>query len=54
MKTVSNYMREMGIKACYIKHWTKTTISKNVTADLKICLKENSIQTGQMLSGVQI
>ena len=28
MKTVSNYMREMGIKACYIKPWTKTTISK--------------------------
>ena len=27
MKTVSNYMREMGIKACYIKHWTKTTLT---------------------------
>ena len=39
MKTVSNYMREMGIKACYIKHWTKTTISKNFTADLKNLLK---------------
>ena len=32
-------MREMGIKACYIKHWTKTTISKNFTADLKNLLK---------------
>ena len=39
MKTVSNYMREMGIKAYYIKHWTKTTISKNFTADLKNLLK---------------
>lgn len=39
MKTVSNYMREMGIKACYIKHWTKTTVSKDFTADLKNLLK---------------
>lgn len=39
MKTVSNYMREMGIKACYIKHWTKTTVSKNFSSDLKNLLK---------------
>ena len=39
MKTVSNYMREMGIKAYYIKHWTKTTVSKNFSSDLKNLLK---------------
>ena len=39
MKTVSNYMREMGIKACYIKHWTKTTVSKNFSSDLKNLFK---------------
>ena len=39
MKTVSNYMREMGIKACYIKHWTKTAVSKDFTANLKNLLK---------------
>ena len=25
-KTVGNYMREIGIRACYTKHYTKTTI----------------------------
>lgn len=40
-KTVSNYMRELGIKACYIKPYTKTTISKDFTAKLKNILKRD-------------
>lgn len=40
-KTVSNYMREMGIKACYIKPWTKTTISKDFSSNLKNILKRD-------------
>ena len=40
-KTVSNYMREMGIKACYIKPWTKTTISKDFSTNLKNILKRD-------------
>ena len=39
MKTVSNYMRAMGIKACYIKHWIKTIVSKNFSSDLKNLLQ---------------
>ena len=40
-KTVSNYMHEMGIKACYIKPWTVTTISKDFSAKLKNILKRD-------------
>lgn len=40
-KTVSNYMREMGIKTCYIKPWTKTTISKDFSTNLKNILKRD-------------
>ena len=40
-KTVSNYMREIGIKACYIKPWTKTTISKDFSTNLKNILKRD-------------
>ncbi len=39
-KTVGNYMREMGIKAQYIKHRTRTTISENFSNDLKNILDE--------------
>lgn len=38
-KTVSNYMHEMGIKACYIKPKTRTTISKDFSSRLKNILK---------------
>jgi transposase InsO family protein len=38
-KTVSNYMHEIGIKACYIKPWTRTTISKDFSSRLKNRLK---------------
>lgn len=40
-KTVSNYMRELGIKASYIKPYTKTTISKDFTTKLKNILKRD-------------
>ena len=38
-KTVSNYMRESGIKAHYRKPYTITTISRNVEKELKDCLQ---------------
>lgn len=39
-KTVGNYMREMGIKARYIKPFTKTTIDPDFDNNLKNLLKE--------------
>ena len=39
-KTVGNYMREMGIKAQYIKPYTITTIDSDFSNDLKNMLKE--------------
>lgn len=38
-KTVGNYMREMHIKAHYIKPWTRTTISKDFSKKLRNILK---------------
>jgi transposase InsO family protein len=32
-------MQEMGIKACYIKHWIQTTVSKDFTSELKNILQ---------------
>ena len=40
-KTVGNYMREMHIKAHYIKPWTRTTISKDFSKRLKNILKRD-------------
>ena len=40
-KTVGNYMREMGIKAQYIKPYTITTIDSNFSVELKNILNEN-------------
>ena len=34
-KTVGNYMKEMGIRACYRKHCTQTTKSQNFSSGLK-------------------
>lgn len=34
-KTVGNYMRELGIKAQYVKPYTKTTIDSNFSDELK-------------------
>ena len=40
-KTVGNYMREMHIKAHYIKPRTRTTISKDFSKRLKNILKRD-------------
>lgn len=39
-KTVGNYMREMGLKAQYIKPYTITTINSDFSDELKNILKE--------------
>ena len=39
-KTVGNYMRELGIKAQYIKPYTITTIDSNFNSELKNILDE--------------
>lgn len=39
-KTVGNYMREMGIKAWYIKPYIQTTIQSNFSEELKNILDE--------------
>lgn len=39
-KTVGNYMREIGIKACYAKHSAKTTIQPDFSRKLRNILKE--------------
>jgi putative transposase len=39
-KTVGNYMKEMGIKAHYIKPYTRTTIDPDFDKNLKNLLKE--------------
>ena len=39
-KTVGNYMREMGIKAQYIKPYTVTTIDSNFSIELNNILNE--------------
>lgn len=40
-KTVGNYMKEMGIKAQYIKPYTVTTIDSDFSSKLKNILEEN-------------
>ena len=39
-KTVGNYMRELGIKAQYVKPYTVTTINSNFSEELKNILDE--------------
>lgn len=39
-KTVGNYMKKIGIKACYIKHSIKTTIQPDFNRKLKNILKQ--------------
>ena len=53
-KTVGNYMRQMGIKAQWIKPYTQTTIDSDLSQKLKNILNENLIQNIQMLYGAQI
>ena len=53
-KTVGNYMREMHIKAHYIKPWTRTTISKDFIKKIKKHLKKGvSIHHHQTQHGAQ-
>ena len=40
-RTVGKYMRELGIKAQYIKHYTVTTKDSNFSIELKNILDEN-------------
>jgi len=40
-KTVGNYMRELGIKAQYVKPYTVTTIDSDFSEELKNILDEN-------------
>ena len=53
-KTVGNYMREMGIKAQYIKPYTVTTIDSNFSIELTNILNEEFTQKSLMPYGVQI
>ena len=39
VRTITNYMRELDISACYIKKKTKTTITKGIHDELKNVLK---------------
>ena len=39
-RTVTRYMKEMGIKACYVKPYTRTTISEDFSNKLKNILQE--------------
>lgn len=41
LKTVSNYMREMGLRACYIKPYIVTTTDPDFDERLKNYLQEN-------------
>ena len=40
-RTVTTYMQQMGIKACYVKHRTVTTISVDFSDRLKNILKRD-------------
>lgn len=40
-KTVGNYMREMGLRACYRKHHTQTTRNPNFSSELKNLLNRD-------------
>ena len=40
-KTVGNYMREMGLRACYVKPYVVTTTKPDFDARLKNYLKDN-------------
>ena len=40
-RTVTKYMRELGIRACFVKHYTVTTISVDFTDKLRNILKRD-------------
>lgn len=39
-KTVGNYMREIGIRACYVRPWTRTTVDSDFSEKLINILDE--------------
>ena len=47
-------MREMGIRACYIKPYVKTTFDSDFSTKSDNILKETFRQASQMRHGVQI
>ena len=53
-RTVGKYMKQMGIKAQWIKPWTITTKDSDFSSELKISLMNSLIQNVQMLFGVLI
>ena len=40
-RTVGNYMREMGLRACYVKHRTQTTKESNFSREFQDLLKRD-------------
>ena len=52
--TVTKYMREIGIKACWVKPYAVTTHSEDFSNRLKIFLSVTSLLNLLMLYGVQI
>ena len=40
-RTVGKYMREIGIRACYRKHWVRTTRDCNFSSELKNILNRD-------------
>ena len=40
-RTVGKYMREMGLRACYRKHWTRTTRGSDFSIELKNILNRD-------------
>lgn len=53
-RTVGKYMRDMGIKAVWSKHWTVTTKDSDFSHRLHNYLMSILIQSGQMQSGARI
>ena len=53
-RTVGKYMREMGIKAQWVKPWTTTTRDSDLSQSCTTFLMSNSIQIAPMPCGVRI
>ncbi|MFR8672825.1 MAG: IS3 family transposase [Christensenellales bacterium] len=53
-RTVGKYMKQMGIKAQWVKPWTITTKDSDFSSELKISLMNSLTQNDQMLFGVLI
>ena len=53
-RTVGKYMKQMGIKAQWVKPWTITTKDSDFSSELKNILMNSLTQNDQMLFGVLI